>query len=95
LTKKNSKHHWRSRQNQESYFKKSKTLGFRSRSTFKLIEIDTKYRVLLKQPGKKNILMLHAYKINFSIAEKKYSYTADPPLVFKNILKEKYLKIYL
>ena len=55
---------------------------------------DTKYGISLKQPGKKNILMLHAYKINFSIAEKKYSYTADPPLVFKNILKEKYLKIY-
>ena len=55
---------------------------------------DTKYRISLNQPGKKNILMLHAYKINFSIAEKKYSYTADPPLVFKNILKEKYLKIY-
>ena len=46
MTKKNSKYHWRSRQNQEPYFKKSKTLGFRSRSTFKLIEIDTKYRVL-------------------------------------------------
>ena len=46
MTKKNSKHHWRSRQNQESYFKKSKALGFRSRSTFKLIEIDTKYRIL-------------------------------------------------
>ena len=55
---------------------------------------DTKYRISLKQTSKKNILMLHAHKINFSIAEKKYSYTADPPLVFKNILKEKYLKIY-
>ena len=46
MIKKNSKHHWRSRQNQESYFKKSKILGFRSRSTFKLIEIDSKYRIL-------------------------------------------------
>ena len=46
MTKKNNKHHWRSRQNKESYFKKSKKHGFRSRSTFKLIEIDTKYRIL-------------------------------------------------
>ena len=46
MTKKKSKHHWRSRQNQESYFKKSKTLGFRSRSTFKLIEIDNKFKIL-------------------------------------------------
>jgi 23S rRNA (uridine2552-2'-O)-methyltransferase len=46
LTKKNSNNHWRSQQNQESYFKKSKKHGFRSRSTFKLIEIDTKYKIL-------------------------------------------------
>ena len=46
MTKKNSNHHWRSRQNQESYFRESKKRGFRSRSTFKLIEIDTKYRIL-------------------------------------------------
>ena len=46
MTKRNGKHHWRSRQNQESYFRKSKKHGFRSRSTFKLIEIDTKYRIL-------------------------------------------------
>ena len=45
LTKKNNKHHWRSRQNQESYFKQSKEHRFRSRSTFKLIEIDNKYRI--------------------------------------------------
>ena len=46
MTKRNSKHHWRSSQNQDSYFKKSKKYGFRSRSTFKLIEIDTKFRIL-------------------------------------------------
>ena len=46
MTKRNSKNHWRSSQNKESYFKKSKEYGFRSRSTFKLIEIDTKYRIL-------------------------------------------------
>ena len=46
MTKKKSKKFWRSRQNQESYFTKSKKQGFRSRSTFKLIEIDKKYRLL-------------------------------------------------
>jgi len=52
---------------------------------------DSKYRVSLSK-SKKNILMLHAYKINFSISENKYSYSVDPPLEFKNFLKEKYLK---
>ena len=46
MAKKKNKHHWRSRQNQEPYFRKSKKDGFRSRSIFKLIEIDTKYRIL-------------------------------------------------
>ena len=46
MTKKKSKHHWRSLQNQDSYFRKSKIKGFRSRSTFKLIEIDNKFKIL-------------------------------------------------
>ena len=46
MNKRSSNHHWRSQQNQEFYFKKSKKRGFRSRSTFKLIEIDTKYKIL-------------------------------------------------
>ena len=37
--------------------------------------------------------MLHAYRINFSIGEKKYNYYAEPPEDFNKILKEKYLKI--
>mgnify|MGYP000271157965 CR=1 FL=1 len=45
-------------------------------------------------PGKKNNLMLHAYKINFSIAGTKYSFSAELPESFKNTLKEKYLKIF-
>ena len=55
---------------------------------------DNKYRISNKYPDKKKILMLHAYKINFSIADTKYVYSADPPIAFKNILKEKYLKIF-
>ena len=55
---------------------------------------DTKYRLPNNSPKKNNSLMLHAYKINFSINKDKYSYLAEPPTLFKNILKEKYLKIY-
>lgn len=55
---------------------------------------DSKYRMSNNNQSKKSILMLHAYKINFSISGTKYSYIAEPPLPFKNVLKEKYLKIY-
>jgi len=53
---------------------------------------DDKYR-LSKSHNKRGTLMLHAYKIRFSIAGKKYSFTADPPLSFKKTINEKYLKI--
>ena len=55
---------------------------------------DSKYRISNNYPSKKNLLMLHAYKINFSIDGSKYNFLADPPLIFKNVLKEKYLKIF-
>jgi len=54
---------------------------------------DSKYRISVNS-GKKNTLMLHAYKINFSIGGTKYNFTAELPISFKNILKEKYLKIF-
>ena len=53
---------------------------------------DSKYTMLRNLPSKKSNLMLHAYKINFSIAGKKYNFFVDPPIAFKNTLKEKYLK---
>ena len=53
---------------------------------------DTKYRISNNYENKKNSLMLHAYKINFSIADTKYNFFAEPPLIFKKTLKEKYLK---
>ena len=55
---------------------------------------DTKYRMLKNHPSQKNTLMLHAYKINFSIAGTKYNFSVEPSFAFKNILKEKYLKIF-
>ena len=54
---------------------------------------DDKYRIYPNKM-KKNTLMLHAYKINFSIAETRYSFSAELPLTFVNALKEKYLKIF-
>ena len=55
---------------------------------------DSKYRISIKYPTKKNTLMLHSHRINFSIGEKKYNYCADLPEAFNKILKEKYLKIF-
>ena len=54
---------------------------------------DSKYR-MTPNPVRKNTLMLHAYKINFSIDGIRYNFVAEPPASFKNILKEKYLKIF-
>ena len=56
---------------------------------------DTKYRFIQKNRSKQNrkeSLMLHAYKINFTIENTKYSFFADPPELFNKALKEKYLK---
>ena len=52
---------------------------------------DDKYRIT-DNHSKKNILMLHAHKINFSIAGLKYSFSAQLPITFKKTLKERYLK---
>ena len=54
---------------------------------------DDKYRIIPNKM-KKNTLMLHAYKINFSIAETRYNFSATLPLTFVNTLKEKYLKTF-
>jgi len=55
---------------------------------------DKKYRLTNKNKSQNSILMLHAYKINFSINEIKYNFVAELPDVFQNFIKEKYLKIY-
>ena len=38
---------------------------------------DTKYRTSLNYTKKKNTLMLHAHKVNFSIAGSKYNFSAN------------------
>ena len=55
---------------------------------------DSKYRMYKNYSNKTKTLMLHAHKINFSIDDTKYSFTADLPKTFKKILKEKYLKTF-
>ena len=45
MAKKIRKQHWRSNQSQETYFIESKKQKFRSRSTFKLIEINNKFKI--------------------------------------------------
>ena len=37
---------WKIKQHRDQFFKKSKTLGYRSRSAFKLIELNTKYKFI-------------------------------------------------
>jgi 23S rRNA (uridine2552-2'-O)-methyltransferase len=39
---------WKIKQHRDQYFKKSKTLGYRSRASFKLIELNKKYNFLKK-----------------------------------------------
>ena len=55
---------------------------------------DTKYRISANRDIKDNNLMLHAYKVSFSINNEKYIFTAKLPIPFEKFLKEKYLKIY-
>ena len=46
MTKKISKQHWRTRQHEDFYFKLSKKQGFRTRSVYKLIEMNEKYMLI-------------------------------------------------
>jgi 23S rRNA pseudouridine955/2504/2580 synthase len=55
---------------------------------------DIKYRISKNYADKKATLMLHAYKINFSINNTSYSFIASLSDSFKKNLKEKYLKTY-
>ncbi len=46
MISKTNKHHWRTRQHEDFYFKLSKQQGFRTRSIYKLIEMNEKYRLI-------------------------------------------------
>ena len=48
-SKKNKKSNtWKIKQHRDQFYKKSKTLGYRSRSAFKLIELNKKYKFIKK-----------------------------------------------
>ena len=49
---------------------------------------DNKYRIIKKNRSKDNILMLHAFKINFPISGMRYNFVADLPSLFIKTLKE-------
>ena len=49
---------WRIKQHRDQFFKKSKTLGYRSRASFKLIEINKKFKFI---KDKINLLDLGSY----------------------------------
>ena len=49
---------WKIKQHRDQYFKKSKTLGYRSRASFKLIELNKKYNFIKKNT---NLLDLGSY----------------------------------
>ena len=55
---------------------------------------DNKYRFIDSDKKKDSNLMLHSYKINFTINGTKHKYIAELNDIFKKTLKEKYLKIY-
>ena len=40
---------WKIKQHRDQYFKKSKILGYRSRASFKLIELNKKFKFLKKK----------------------------------------------
>ena len=49
---------WKIKQHRDPFFKKSKTLGYRSRASFKLIELNKKYNFIKKNS---NLLDLGSY----------------------------------
>ena len=49
---------WKIKQHRDQFFKKSKTLGYRSRASFKLIELNKKYKFIKKST---NLLDLGSY----------------------------------
>ena len=49
---------WKIKQHRDQYFKKSKTLGYRSRAAFKLIELNKKFKFIKKNT---NLLDLGAF----------------------------------
>ena len=63
-----------------------------------MIQVGVQIRALAfseNKINKVNKLLLHAYKISFTINNIKYNFCADIPKDFEYELKQKYLKIAL
>ena len=60
---------WKIKQHRDQFFKKSKTLGYRSRASFKLIELNKKFRFLKKNT---NLLDLGAFPGGWSQIASKF-----------------------
>ena len=59
---------WKIKQHRDQFFKKSKTLGYRSRASFKLIELNAKYKFIKKNT---NLLDLGSYPGGWSQVARK------------------------
>ena len=59
---------WKIKQHRDQFFKKSKTLGYRSRASFKLIELNKKYKFLKRNT---NLLLLGGKKQKQMILKEK------------------------
>ena len=59
---------WKIKQHRDQFFKKSRTLGYRSRASFKLIELNKKYKFLKKNT---NLLDLGSYPGGWSQVARK------------------------
>ena len=66
--KKKKSNSWKIKQHRDQFFKKSKTLGFRSRSAFKLIELNKKFNFIKKNT---NLLDIGSYPGGWSQVAKK------------------------
>ena len=66
--KKKKSNTWKIKQHRDQFFRKSKTLGFRSRSAFKLIELNKKFNFIKKNT---NLLDIGSYPGGWSQVAKK------------------------
>ena len=70
IKKKKKSNTWKIKQHRDQFFKKSKTLGYRSRSAFKLIELNKKFKFIKKNT---KLLDIGSYPGGWSqVASKNY-----------------------